>query len=611
MLHADIFLRDGKVLHNRIKESYVQLHHPDIHRNVINVHGEFPFVEKLYLYLNQMERPKCKGCGGDVKYKKFGTGFSDFCSRKCMHESGLVLKKIQDTNLNRYGTKSPLSNKGIRDKIKNTVKANYGVDNIGSAKSVQNKIKTTNKKKLGVDYPLQSPSIRAMAKNTLIENSGVDNPMKKSEVVKSVVDKINERYGGMGMSSDIIKNKAADTNTVRYGSPNPWGSDQVRDKSKNTNIRLFGCMYPIQNDEIKGKMRSTLMSKTIDIVNGYDGLTFVSVDNDGNLIVKSKCNHEFKTSINLIYHRNKHKVEQCTECNKIGGRSGKEDVICEILSGYGIEYERNNRTILNGKEIDIFVPSLGLGFEVNGIFWHSAKFKNKLYHQDKKINAHQAGVNLITIWEDDLINKKQIITSRISSLLGKNIRRVYARKCRVSVIDKRVAKDFFVLNHLQGYANSASHNYGLFDGDRLVAAMSFGKLRNALGRNSKTGSFELLRFCSEVNTTVVGGANKLLNYFIKETRPDYIMSYADLCWTELEGSVYDKLGMQNTGITRPGYYYVNKGKREFRYKYRKSELVKLGFDRNKTEFEITDEMGLLRIFDCGNLRYEMFLTTGR
>ena len=38
--------------------------------------------------------------------------------------------------------------------------------------------------------------------------------------------------------------------------------------------------------------------------------------------------------------------------------------------------------ILDGKEIDIYIPSLKLGFEFNGNYWHSSDLKYYLYHQE-------------------------------------------------------------------------------------------------------------------------------------------------------------------------------------------------------------------------------------
>ena len=50
--------------------------------------------------------------------------------------------------------------------------------------------------------------------------------------------------------------------------------------------------------------------------------------------------------------------------------------------------EENDRTILNGKEIDVYVPNLKIGFEMNGLVWHSERFmKDSNYHLLKTEDA--------------------------------------------------------------------------------------------------------------------------------------------------------------------------------------------------------------------------------
>jgi hypothetical protein len=44
--------------------------------------------------------------------------------------------------------------------------------------------------------------------------------------------------------------------------------------------------------------------------------------------------------------------------------------------------------------------------------------------------------------------------------------------------------------------------------------MTFGKLRKSLGNNHEKDIYELLRFCNIKNVNVVGGASKILKYFI-------------------------------------------------------------------------------------------------
>ena len=56
------------------------------------------------------------------------------------------------------------------------------------------------------------------------------------------------------------------------------------------------------------------------------------------------------------------------------------------------------------------------------------------------------------------------------------------------------------------------------------------------------------------------------------------------------------------------YWYVDKDwHRYHRYNFRKSELIRMGYNASKTEKQITTEMGLYRIWDSGQTRWELVL----
>ncbi len=123
-----------------------------------------------------------------------------------------------------------------------------------------------------------------------------------------------------------------------------------------------------------------------------------------------------------------------------------------------------------------------------------------------------------------------------------------------------------------------------------------------MGRNRKEGCYELLRFCNKLNTTVIGGASKLFKYFVRTYSPLEVISYADKRWSA--GDIYKNMGFCLTGTTKPNYFYVVDNKRENRYKHRKSELVKQGYDPNMSESEIMKSLGINKIYDCGNLKFK-------
>ena len=71
--------------------------------------------------------------------------------------------------------------------------------------------------------------------------------------------------------------------------------------------------------------------------------------------------------------------------------------------------------------------------------------------------------------------------------------------------------------------------------------------------------------------------------------------------------MYKKLGFEKKTHSKPNYWYVINNLRYYRFNFRKSILIKNGYDKNKTEKEIMFERGIYRIYDCGNIRWEFKL----
>ena len=287
-------------------------------------------------------------------------------------------------------------------------------------------------------------------------------------------------------------------------------------------------------------------------------------------------------------------------CPKCGVSISKaEDEINSFLNLF-IETKQRYK-LPNKKEIDIFIPELNIGIEYNGLRWHSDLFqKDNLYHLNKTNYCKEQGVRLIHVFEDEWLFKKEIVKSRLLNLIGKTPNKIYARKCEIHIVSSKDAVKFLNENHIQGSLLS-SINLGLYDNKELVSLMSFGHLRRNMGGKKKDGVFELTRFCNKINHNVIGGASKLLNHFEKNHNPYKIVSYADRRWSE--GDLYYLTGFDFIHSSSPNYFYIAGLNRENRFKYRKSELVKQGFDPNKTEKQIMQERGYNRIYDCGTLKF--------
>jgi hypothetical protein len=250
-------------------------------------------------------------------------------------------------------------------------------------------------------------------------------------------------------------------------------------------------------------------------------------------------------------------------------------------------------------EIDVYLPELNLGIEVNGLYWHSDKNVHKDYHKEKLEEFAKLGVRIFYIFEDEWNFKSDIVKSMLRNLIKAPMDRViYARKCELREVRFDETRKFLEDNHLQGH-NNYKHSLGLYFQGELVSLMTFGSYR--FGKSLDEG-YELRRFCSKVGTRVIGAASKLFSHFVQTRKPPRIISYADR--GRSVGNVYERLGFSQIGVTGPTYWYTEGDIRINRMNFTKKKLVADGADWEKTEGEIMSERGFYRIYGPGNLVFE-------
>lgn len=371
-------------------------------------------------------------------------------------------------------------------------------------------------------------------------------------------------------------------------------------------VHLKGCSHPdkahdmniISQTSSKEDFLNKIIERFPDYVDRYDFSEFEYVNNRYKATIICKKHGEF-----LISPGNFLNGKGCPMCGNHLSK-GQNAIFDFVKDELGFEDAiKNCKTELKGLfEIDVYVPSMKIGIEYNGLRWHSELFKENDYHLEKLNYSIGNDIRLINVFEDEWKFKPEIVKSRIRNLLNKIEDKIYARKCKIREISYRESQNFLYETHIQGNAIS-KYRYGLFYNNELVSVMTFSKLRKNLNGNNEENVYELLRFSNKLNTIVVGGASRLLNYFIKNVRPKKIISYADKRWSN--GSLYEKLGFKHIRDSKPNYYYIVNDKRENRFNYRKDVLVKEGYDNSKTEHQIMKERKIYRIYDCGCMVYEM------
>ena len=448
-------------------------------------------------------------------------------------------------------------------------------------------------------------------KLTCLENYGVENPQQDEKIRKKTIETNIQKYGfKTSLLNNDIKDKIKQTNLEKYGVEDILSSTEIRKKIKNTNLEKYGKEWYTQTESYYKKTYNRWLNEIEIKLYNYNIKDF-KIKEDRTVDIKCDCgkDHYFNINSKNLYQR--YSIQNsilCTICNSIDNStiSGKEQEIFEFINNnYGGKILQSNTTILNGKELDIYLPDLKIAIEFNGLYWHSELYKDKNYHLEKTEKCEEKDIHLIHIYEDEWLYKQDIVKSRLLNLLNKSPNKIYARKTELKEIkDNKLIRQFLNDNHLQGFVDSGV-KIGLYQNNDLVSIMTFGKKRKTHNSVSKEREYELLRFCNKINTNVIGGAGKLFKYFTRNYNPKEIISYADRSWSK--GNLYEKLNFKFDSKTQPNYYYFDGKniKRLYRFNYRKDILVKEGFDPDKSEHQIMSERGFSRIYNSGNLKYRL------
>lgn len=271
-----------------------------------------------------------------------------------------------------------------------------------------------------------------------------------------------------------------------------------------------------------------------------------------------------------------------------------EHELVKFIKSLGITVVCNERSVIAPKELDIVCHDHNIAIEYCGVYYHSSKFKDRNYHKEKLEATNRAGYRLITIFEHEWQNHKDIVKKKISNIFHVSTdERIYARNTSISLVSEADARIFLQQHHIQGFTK-ASVRLGLFFNQKLVALMCLKK--------EKEMHYNLVRFASSCN--VIGGFTKLLSAFKRNYDYNQIVTFADLRWSQLE-NMYSMHGFVKEKVLNPAFMWVSRGgvyRREKFMKSKQSQLLKT-FDPALTEEENCFNNNIFKLYDCGKIKY--------
>lgn len=299
------------------------------------------------------------------------------------------------------------------------------------------------------------------------------------------------------------------------------------------------------------------------------------------------------------------------EAGKIGGKIKKSwnkgltanDNIKIAISA--IKRIKKNRSLDQPTfEIFEYVKSLGFNNMIinnNDILINNITIKfvdilhyNLIKNESRNLfkSCEEKNIKLIQIFSDEWREKKDIVKSIIRNALGKNELKIHGRKCEVKRIEQSISKEFLKSSHISGSTRAQVH-FGLYNPEYGLVGVVSGRVPI----QKKWGKvFEVARMAFLKNTSVVGGASKLLKQleiYAKENGYEGVLTYADLRFGD--GGVYQKSGYELKGETSTNYWYTEGLNRYDRFMYRAKE--------GKSEAEVALENKVRPVWGAGNKVY--------
>lgn len=569
-------------------------------------------------YPTQSEEVKLKIA--ETNQKRYGVD--------CSLQSKEVRKKSAQTNLQRYGVDNVLKSAEVRDKIAQTNLERYGSEAYAGSKDHRKKYTATMQERYGVDTPLENEAIRDKARSTVKQH--LEDEEFKQDLISRRKATMKLRYGDEGMKSDVIQSKRKQTSQDKYGEEHYSKTSEYRKRVKLTSIKHYGVSNPMQNESVKQALSRAMQSRYgvryASQLNMTDRSKISELhkfqDNPAEFIQSLPENGRTESNIAKLIGVTPSAVSEFIVSHNLQRyvkyvKSNIENEVSEFLASLGLPFSSNCRKLIAPLEVDFYIPDKQIALECNPTSTHQSSVYDSFLGDPKPYNYHlqktelceSVGIRLIHIFGYEWKYRNEQIKSILkNALVGPSVK-YFARNLTVKSVPYVDSAEFLNKHHLQG-STAASIRLGLYNDNSLISLMTFNKVRNTIGSSTNdTDVWELSRFCTMSDASVVGGASKLLKHFVSDVNPKKVISFSDRA--HMSGNLYKQLGFTEIRKSSPGYVWVNQKTDAYynRVSCQKRNLRKLFNDEtidieNKTEKQIMIEHGYVQVFDSGVIRWE-------
>ena len=382
---------------------------------------------------------------------------------------------------------------------------------------------------------------------------------------------------------------------------------EEQNKRKMTCLKKYGVDNHGKCEEYRKKMSQIMSQKDwtsrsekcrhkmydkYKIICENDNLELLNFNNRFDCEVKcKKCGSIFKCYV-LGYLTEKTNKNLCRNCHPITPSISNTKpmlFIENILKKNNVDYKKNVRNIIYPYEIDLLIPSLKLGIEVNGNYWHSEESggRDKMYHKNKSILCHQKGIKLIHILEDEIYHSPNLVENIIIKNIGLTKNIINSEEYMVFEINEN-EKNEFLRNNSLNFMHKTNYNICLKKDDEILYLITLNKYKK-----NNTHYYQIIDYVENCKYNVDFGFKKCLDYFMNKYSPNIIRLKHDIRLNGIELKKHfildERFYFEKT--ISPTFFYVNKKDYLKRYEIYHINKKNMLNETIKIEYD--------KIWDCG------------
>lgn len=211
------------------------------------------------------------------------------------------------------------------------------------------------------------------------------------------------------MTRNIIANQLLFKNyCCNFGDKNLLAAELgISKKYLNILIKQYNYGRFFKSNKKREHFRSHLSLHTKDILDNVEKISTMLT----NMPIQTVADYLGVHSMTIRRHIQRYEINDIVISTRKVSRI--EYAMMDILNSMNIHYERNNRSLLDGLELDFILPDYNIAIECNGYYWHSDQFKTVNYHTNKWKMCLNKNIGLLQFIEPVIINDPGIVIEKI------------------------------------------------------------------------------------------------------------------------------------------------------------------------------------------------------